>query len=394
MQVVSIELEGKDDPQVIFETLNARGEPLLPSDLLRNYIFRRAEKNKEDQDRLYEKYWKMFEEGFWRENETQGRLKRYRIDLFMQHFLSLKKATDINIGHLFEEYKNWIDSSIPYSSIEAELDDLTSYAGAFCQLIKPDVNTRFGQFAERLQVLDVRTIYPLALYLLTDSNLSENELDDIAIDLESYLIRRAVCGKTTKNYSKFFLQILRDLQASGVTREALQNLLLSPTGEAGIFPDDIEFERAWLEIPVYEMLGPKKVELILSVIEDNQRHQFAEEVKVLSNLTVEHFMPQNWENFWSLPTDVVDVTTNSIDLMARRDQLIQTFGNLTLLTQKLNSSVSNAAFSIKKDKINESSVLRLNRYFQNVDIWDEQAILIRGKQLFQIAKKVWSYPER
>jgi hypothetical protein len=42
LQLVSIELEGRDDPQVIFETLNARGEPLLPSDLLRNYLFWRA----------------------------------------------------------------------------------------------------------------------------------------------------------------------------------------------------------------------------------------------------------------------------------------------------------------------------------------------------------------
>ncbi len=38
LEIVSIELEGDDDPQVIFETLNARGEPLLPSDLMRNFI--------------------------------------------------------------------------------------------------------------------------------------------------------------------------------------------------------------------------------------------------------------------------------------------------------------------------------------------------------------------
>jgi hypothetical protein len=37
--VVVIDLEQGDDAQVIFETLNARGEPLLPADLLRNYIF-------------------------------------------------------------------------------------------------------------------------------------------------------------------------------------------------------------------------------------------------------------------------------------------------------------------------------------------------------------------
>lgn len=39
LQVVVIDLEQGDDAQVIFETLNARGEPLLPADLLRNFIF-------------------------------------------------------------------------------------------------------------------------------------------------------------------------------------------------------------------------------------------------------------------------------------------------------------------------------------------------------------------
>jgi hypothetical protein len=42
LQVVVIDLDREDDAQVIFETLNARGEPLLPADLLRNFIFLRA----------------------------------------------------------------------------------------------------------------------------------------------------------------------------------------------------------------------------------------------------------------------------------------------------------------------------------------------------------------
>jgi len=107
LQVVSIELEGQDDPQLIFETLNARGEPLLASDLLRNSLFRRAEQNGEDQDRLYDNYWLEFERDFWREELKQGRLKRARIDIFMQHFLALKTGTETNVLHLFKEYKSW-----------------------------------------------------------------------------------------------------------------------------------------------------------------------------------------------------------------------------------------------------------------------------------------------
>lgn len=74
LQVVTVELEGDDDPQVIFETLNARGEPLLPSDLLRNFIFLRAAQKNESQEELYSEFWLPFDDEFWRRLEKQGRL--------------------------------------------------------------------------------------------------------------------------------------------------------------------------------------------------------------------------------------------------------------------------------------------------------------------------------
>ncbi|MDO8431112.1 MAG: DUF262 domain-containing protein [Candidatus Binatus sp.] len=88
LQFVVIELEEKDDPQVIFETLNARGQPLLPSDLIRNTVFLDASYKGIDIDSLYQKYWRHFDERrspspddrgedrFWHQFERQGRLLR------------------------------------------------------------------------------------------------------------------------------------------------------------------------------------------------------------------------------------------------------------------------------------------------------------------------------
>lgn len=393
LMVVRIDLESNDDPQVIFETLNARGEPLLPSDLLRNNIFRRAELGGENQELLYQRYWKIFEEKFWREEEKQGRLKRARIDLFMQYFLALKKATDVNVGHLFEEYKTWIETRNPYQNVNAELEDLVRYANAFYQLTNQAGKSVFGDFSERLSVIDVRTIYPLLLFLLADSELPEDDLQAAGRLLESYLIRRAVCGLTTKNYNKSFLQTMRDLQINSVSVETLENLLLGFTGPAGVFPNDEEFERAWLTKPVYETLGQGKVNLILRAVEEEMRSKFNENVAIPANLTVEHMMPQEWQTHWALSPST-DTSNSSENQSEERDNIIQTFGNLTLLDQKLNSSISNGPFANKKQKIIDNSVLLINRFLQNVDEWDEEAINKRGKDLFQIAKKIWAYPAR
>ncbi len=101
LQVVSIELEGRDDPQVIFETLNARGEPLLPSDLLRNYLFWRASREKADLTALYRTYWASFDTEFWKAEEKQGRLRRPRVDLFFANLLQAKTTGEVNMGRLY-----------------------------------------------------------------------------------------------------------------------------------------------------------------------------------------------------------------------------------------------------------------------------------------------------
>ena len=101
LQIVAIDLEQEDDAQVIFETLNARGEPLLPADLLRNYIFLRAARLGENQEVLYKQHWSKFDDPFWRTEVKQGRLNRPRSDLYMQHFLASRQGVDIPIKHLF-----------------------------------------------------------------------------------------------------------------------------------------------------------------------------------------------------------------------------------------------------------------------------------------------------
>ncbi len=121
LQVVAIDLEPGDDAQVIFETLNGRGEPLLPADLLRNYIFLRAARLNEPQEELYHKYWQGFDDDFWRTEVRQGRLTRPRSDLFMQHFLASRQAVDIPVKHLFVEYRHWIERERPFNSVANEL---------------------------------------------------------------------------------------------------------------------------------------------------------------------------------------------------------------------------------------------------------------------------------
>lgn len=411
IQLVSLELEEQDDPQVIFETLNARGEPLLASDLLRNFIFVRADRRGEDYRKLYGTYWRSFdtlkvddqttkqEKFFWKINERQGRLVRPRLDLFFQHFLSMKRAEaddieePIQIGHLYAEYKEWIARKTPYATVEAELADVTSKADVFKGFFVPDTTTRMGQFAARLKVLDTSTVYPLLLFLATSDRVEKASLDGILEDLESFLVRRLVCGRTTKNYNRLLLQVLKLAAAeTSLTRSRLQEILLAGRGDAVDWPSDEDFRLAWLHKEAYEVLRPRRVEMILRALNGALTTDLTEQGIQLGTLYIEHVMPQAWQKTWRPPSAGDGESVSEGELLARRARLLHSFGNLTLLTLKLNSTVSNGPYEEKQPKIVVNSALRLNAYFQGQTTWDDAAILKRSDALFETAKKVWPRP--
>ncbi len=400
LQVVTIELEGNDDPQVIFETLNARGEPLLPSDLLRNFIFYRAAQKHESQEELYNTFWLAFDDAFWRKEEKQGRLTRPRSDIFLQHYLALKRCEEINIGHLFAEYKFWINTKHPFASVRDELAEMDKHRGYFKRLVEPEEGTRFGAFARALQVFDIRTIYPLILDLLS-RQLPGELLDAILTDLESYVVRRAVCGLTTKNYNRLFLGLLSRLPDSNLSREAFRKVLMEQQGDSTVWPRDEQFEKGWLENSVFESLSPARVQWMLRRLEEHLRLSKAEVVEMKSPLTIEHILPQEWIANWPLPNGKTGVrwferwnaveAKEEIEASNIRDRIKHTLGNLTLLTQPLNTAVSNETFEAKRPEILNNSALALNRYFQDVTVWNEDAIRARGQKLFEIARQVWPY---
>ena len=405
LQVVVIELEDGDDPQVIFETLNARGSPLLASDLIRNFIFLRATRQKEDADGLYNEFWKDFDEEpaeepsdewdrFWKRTESTGRVKRSRLDLFISHYLQFRQERDIKIEKLFQEFRNWWDRT--QRVVGAELRELKRYAKAYRALLAPDSKTRIGVLALRLRAMEIFTAFPLLLYIIAevrDKN-SLEETDGILIDLESFLVRRTICGLSTKSYQRFFSVLIGKLRRDGIhNRDGFRTQFVSTDADSARWPDDEEFGRAWLREPAYDRLRASRVAMILQAIEASHHGPKQEKIHVDGDLTVEHVLPQGWkESDYPLPKDAGSSLEESP--VERRRRLMHSFGNLTLLTQPLNSDVSNGSFETKRSKFAEQSTLRLNAYFQKIEVWDEDAILSRGRVLFDHARKVWPHPGR
>jgi uncharacterized protein with ParB-like and HNH nuclease domain len=402
LKVAVIDLERDDDAQVIFETLNARGEPLLPADLLRNFIFLRAARLGEPQEELYNQYWRRFDDPFWRQEVRQGRLTRPRSDLFLQHFLASRQTVDIPVRHLFVEYKFWIERQKPFATVRDELTTLARQGDDFRRIVEPKRDDIIFPLVTFLDRFDVRTAYPLLLHLL-DAGLSDDEWKTISVTLESYLLRRAVCSLTTKNYNRVFLGLTRSLRRERTSAGNVRKALSALTGEGSEWPTDPAFASAWQTQRAYYVLQNPKIVHVLRRLNDTYLDSKAERISIESPLTVEHILPQNWIDHWPLPDGSKGLTWNELlntkaddpraQATRRRDLLLQQFGNLTILTQALNSSVSNAPWHEKKPALLSASLLPINQQLHAADVWGEAAIERRSKELFDRAIKIWPGPQ-
>ena len=114
----------------------------------------------------------------------------------------------------------------------------------------------------------------------------------------------------------------------------------------------------------------------------------SEQTDVPRNLTIEHLMPTGWrKEEWPLPKNV-----DTVAATYQRNTLIHSIGNLTLATQKLNSSMSNDPWASKRDELQEHSVLLLNNEPLTQPSWDEEAIRSRSRRMAELASERWPGP--
>ena len=109
-------------------------------------------------------------------------------------------------------------------------------------------------------------------------------------------------------------------------------------------------------------------------------------------------MPVKWEPNWPLPEECLADSEVKLQFSQQRDQIVHTLGNLTLITDSLNPSLSNGSWNKKRPELAKYSKLNLNRYFHPVQDgddplkeWGETAIRARGVVLFNAACTLWPY---
>jgi uncharacterized protein with ParB-like and HNH nuclease domain len=364
LSLVSVSLSSDDDPYLVFESLNAKGQPLTQADLIRNYFFMQVPAEK--QDYVYQKYW-----------EPMQNLLNDNLTECIRHYLT-KNGIDVKQSEIYFEIKDRIDKG----DVLTNLRDLYNYSKYYIKLLQPEQEEDFQirKYLCRINRLEVTTVYPFLLNCFDDlehQKITKIEFIDVLKTIENFILRRFVCNIQTRGLNRIF-SLLYSQASKDTNLESdsfVERLRLSLQNRG--YPKNAEFQQSLIDVKLYGSNRSEKARLILESIEESFNHK---EKVAFDNLTIEHIMPQTINSWWKQHLgDDWEIT---------HELFLHSLGNLTLTAY--NSELHNADFVVKCTEYKKSH-LELNKYFFDKSSWKREDIEARSAVLSEIILTIWPY---
>jgi uncharacterized protein with ParB-like and HNH nuclease domain/predicted transport protein len=371
--VVDVALEReKDNPQLIFESLNSTGLDLSQADLIRNYVL--MGQGLSAQTELYEMYWYPMESSY-------GNDYAATFNWFMRDYLSVKTNQIPRIDRVYEGFKNYVQSGKMATSIAAVVKDIYKFSEYYVNMVlakEPD--RELSRAFKNIAKLKVDVSYPFLLPVYDDyatGLITKDVFLGVINYVENYVFRRAICGIPTNSLNKTFATLYKSVNKENYV-EGVEAAFQIMEGYKR-FPADAEFEK---EITVKDLYNFRSRNYLLSKLENFNRREFVN----IDEYTIEHIMPQN-----------PDLSTRWQTMLGENWKQIQetylhTLGNLTLTAY--NSELSDRPFAEKKSIQGgfDQSPIKLNTFLQRVSEWNEENIKARANQLAKMVTQIWKAP--
>ena len=390
LTIIFIYLSDKDDPQMIFESLNSTGLDLSEADKVRNFLLMSL--STEEQERCYRKYWRVIE------YNTGSDPTR-----FIRDYLSIRTGRIASLSGLYYDFKHYFSSGS--NSREEEMREMEYYSRYYRQVIDADTDDK--SLNTKLQHLgnigsEVGSSYYMDLLSDRSKGLISTEEAYQALSLiENWWARRIICDYPANSMTKIFCTLHRDVyrireksdERQIPYHEVLKYIVLSKTGKAK-FPDDTELK---------DRLGKRQVYLITKsyrnfLLERLENEDGKESIDIIRGLiegtiSIEHIMPQKLTPDWrkSLGEDYERVHA----------EYLHTLANITLTGY--NSDYGNRSFDEKKNgyvtakgeqvKGYRDSKFALTQEVCTYDHWDEASIQRRQEWIYDRLIQLWPMPE-
>ena len=375
-KIVWIQLDKKEDPQQVFESINSTGVNLTAADLIRNFVL--MNKDNETQTRIYEDYWSPIEFEYV---ETKN-LKE-----FFRFYVSIKERNTIPEKEVYDRFKLKYDELLKENAEEDILSEILDYAKYYYYICK-DISKLPDSANVELALKDYRnakTNMPNIILMETmnlyykEKSISEEDMINTIKLLTTYIVRRNIAGLDTKSISNIFGSMLGKIlkkynDGENYYSAVMKTFVIETRLTNQYMPNDKTIKDEFNKSNLYSR---EATAFVLKKIENNESRI------PYSQLNIEHVMPQKDTKYW----------IKCINEGSTYEEVVNRIGNLTLVDSKDNSSMKNTDFKNKKDILNKSSHIKMNVNILNKEVWNEEEINKRSAKLANEFIKIFPYPE-
>ena len=377
LNIIAIDLEsnseGAESPQVIFESINATGEPLSTADLLRNFLL--LEVGIDQQKEIYENYWVLLEKNVGTENVSD----------FVRRFITLKTTDDIKKNTEYREFKK--NYKKYFTDAQEAIKELTKFSKYYRWIKHPETiskeHPKTSRILQDLDDLRMLPATPAIMWLLEKADSEEISFDEVNKTLDiigSWSFRARITniistGEIGGILTTKILEMLKNKQSDKSYADYIW-YELSNYRIRDIYPKDSMFMESFIRYDFYKNYRRYVQQKLASVISNDQTDVVLE--------SIEHIMPQ------SLKADKwPDVSVSD------HAEWVNTIGNLTPLNMIDNPAASNSSFEDKKPYL-AASDWQITREIVNGDqaflSWGIDSIQRRAEILASKAVAIWKPP--
>lgn len=385
--LVKIEVASHADAFVLFESLNNRGMPLTPVDLIKNHLLAESErKGAMKVDEAF-KLWNEVLANLGDSYPIQERFLRHYYNAFKSELPEVVNAPVATRTKLIRIYETILGDNIK-ERIDALVAGSRIYGRVTC-VTETDHPTKLDASLRQLMRAQGAPSYVLVMWLLIKQStlaLSETHLISIVDRLTSFFVRRNLTGSPqTYALPKLFMSMVEQLpgrvgdEVVAVVEESLRD----------VSSDDEDFRKR-LEGPIYEENTDVARFILTTLAEDSMTKETRTDLWVQEKghyvWTIEHILPQGA----NLPDTWKDMLGGAEAAAAAQEVDVHRLGNLTITAY--NSTLSNKGFEEKRDRtdskgrpIGYKNGLALNAQLAEKEAWTVADI---GARTSALADKV------
>ena len=181
--------------------------------------------------------WGMFENNWWRETTREGRLNRTHNDRFLNYWVVMKKKAEVLSNRVAADFRELLDSG-PYQYVDVEdVAEEIKTAGVFYRDIEEDSITEMKTFLRRVKAIEIGSVTPILMWLHT-TDVPQDKRVRAHSALESYLVRRMLCGLGSTGLNRYFQELLSVLENPGAADANLIEHLKSASVDSRLWPND------------------------------------------------------------------------------------------------------------------------------------------------------------